>query len=345
MKIGFFLSFEKSLGGGHFWRCLNLAKKMKKSGREFYFFSNIKDKSFLALLKKNNFRYIEIFEKKKEKFIKELTQKIEYLKIKNLIIDSYKIDYFDEKKIKTVTKKLIVIDDYVNKRHYCDLFINNNFLSSESKKIIKKKNPRTELAIGHNYNIISNNKTKKKLYLKKSKNIKNIFVFFGSSDNTEETSKVLKIVSFFPSIKFHIIVGNFNKNNQKFRKIQTIKKNTKFYFNLDNEKIINLIKKSELAIGAGGVNMIERLYFNLPSFIICVADNQKNATEYLKNQNSIIHLGKSRNVSSKKISDNLENLIKHKKRFKILQKNTLKVSLNLNSSNLIIKKLNSVLIK
>jgi spore coat polysaccharide biosynthesis predicted glycosyltransferase SpsG len=106
-----------------------------------------------------------------------------------------------------------------------------------------------------------------------------------------------------------------------------------------------VIKKSELAIGAGGVNMIERLYFNLPSFIICVADNQKNATEYLKNQNSIIHLGESRNVSSKKISDNLENLIKHKKRFEILQKNTLKVSLNLNSSNPIIKKLNSVLIK
>ena len=78
----------------------------------------------------------------------------------------------------------------------------------------------------------------------------------------------------------------------------------------------------------------------------CRADVPEfNATEYLKNQNSIIYLGKSRNVSSKKISDNLENLIKHKKRFKILQKNTLKVSLNLNSINPIIKKLNSVLIK
>jgi len=75
MKIGFFLNFEKSLGGGHFWRCLNLAKKMKKSGREFYFFSNIKDKSFLALLKKNNFRYIEIFEKKKKKIIKKINKK------------------------------------------------------------------------------------------------------------------------------------------------------------------------------------------------------------------------------------------------------------------------------
>lgn len=345
MKIGFFLNFEKSLGSGHFWRCLNLAKKMKKAGREFYFFSNIKDKSFLALLKKNNFKYTEILEKKRGRFIKELIKKIEYLKIKNLIIDSYKIGYFDEKKIKTVIKKLIVIDDHVNKKHFCDLFINNNFLSSESKKKIKKINPKTELAIGHNYNIVNNNKDKKKLYFKKSNNIKNIFVFFGSSDNTNETSKVLRVVGFFPSIKFHIIVGNFNKNIQKFKKIQKIEKNTKFYFNLKNDKIINLIKKSELAIGAGGVNMIERLYFNLPSFIICVADNQKKATEYLKNQKTIIYLGNSSNVSTKIISNNLKNLIEHKKLFKNLQKNTLKVSLNLNSNNLIIKKLNSVLIK
>ena len=345
MKIGFFLNFEKSLGGGHFWRCLNLAKKMKKSGRKFYFFSNIKDKNFLALLKKNNFEYIEIIEKKKDKFVTELIKKIEYLKIKNLIIDSYKINYFDEKKIKTVIKKLIVVDDHINKKHFCDLFINNNFLSSVSKKKIKKINPKIELAIGHNFNLVNNLKDKKKLYLKKSFSMKNIFVFFGSSDNTDETSKVLKIVRFFPSIKFHIIVGNFNKNTKKFKKIEKIEKNTKFYFSLENEKIINLIKKNDLAIGAGGVNMIERLYFNLPSLIICVADNQKNASEYLKNKKIIIYLGKSSNVSAELIRNNFNNLIEHKNLFKNLQKNTRKVSLNLNSNNLIIKKLNSILIK
>ena len=91
--------------------------------------------------------------------------------------------------------------------------------------------------------------------------------------------------------------------------------------------------------------MIERLYFNLPSIIIRVADNQKKATEYLNNQKTIIFLGQSKNVSPNKIYNNLKNLVKDEKLFKILKKNTLKVSLNLNSNNLIIKKLNSVLIK
>ena len=122
-------------------------------------------------------------------------------------------------------------------------------------------------------------------------------------------------------------------------------KNVNFFFNLDNEQIIKLIKKNDLAIGAGGINMIERLYFNLPSLVICVADNQENASEYLKNQNSILYLGKSKNVSFHKIKNNLENIIKNKKKFKILKKNTLKYSLSFNLKSPLIKKLNSVLIK
>ena len=345
MKIGFFFNFEKSFGGGHFWRCFNLAQKIKEPGRKFYFFSNIKDKKFLDFLKKNNFDYVNISNKKKESFINVLIKKIEYFKIKNLIIDSYKINYFDEKKIKKVVKKLIIIDDYVDKKHYCDLLINNNFLSNDSKKTIKKTNPNIKLAIGHKYNIVNNSIDKKKPLFKKSNKIKNIFVFFGSSDNTNETFKVLKIVNFFPLLKFHIIIGNFNRNNKMFRKKQKLHNNVKFYFNLDNNKILYLIKKSELAIGAGGVNMIERLYFNLPSLIICVADNQKKATEYLDSKNTIIYLGKSRDVSSNIICQKLKDLFRNKKILKILQKNTLKVSLNLNSNNLLLKKLNLILIK
>ena len=329
MKIGFFLNFEKSLGGGHFWRCFNLAKKLKKRDRKFYFFSNIKDKKILAILKKNNFKYVEIFEKDKKKFLKKLIKKIISLKIINLIIDSYKINYYNEKKIKPIVKKLIVIDDHVDKRHYCDLLINNNFLSKESQKKIKEKNPNINLAIGHNYSIVNTDKIIKSPYFRKPKNITNIFVFFGSSDNTDETSKIIKVTNFFPFIKFNIIIGSFNKKSLEFREIKRIKKNIKFY----------------LAIGAGGVNMIERLYFNLPSFVICVSNNQKNATQYLQNMNSILYLGKSKNVSSQKIGAELKSLIENNKKFEILKKNTLKVSLSLNSKNLITKKLNSVLIK
>jgi spore coat polysaccharide biosynthesis predicted glycosyltransferase SpsG len=50
---------------------------------------------------------------------------------------------------------------------------------------------------------------------------------------------------------------------------------------------MSLMRNSDLAIGAGGVNMIERLYLGLPSLIIRVASNQKNGTEYLIKKNYV----------------------------------------------------------
>ena len=108
---------------------------------------------------------------------------------------------------------------------------------------------------------------------------------------------------------------------------------------------MSLMRNSDLAIGAGGVNMIERLYLGLPSLIIRVASNQKNGTEYLIKKNSILYIGESKNVTPEKIEINLKKLLKNKKTFEKLQKNTYKTSLHLNSDDLITKKMNSVLVK
>ena len=139
MKIGFFFNFEKSIGGGHFWRCLNIVKKFKKSKMKYYFFSNITDRYFLNLLKRDNINYIKISGKNNKKVLRKLKKKIKFYKILNFVSDSYKVNYFFEKELKKVVRKLIVIDDYVHRNHFCDLLINNNFLSPHSKAMIKKK--------------------------------------------------------------------------------------------------------------------------------------------------------------------------------------------------------------
>ena len=110
---------------------------------------------------------------------------------------------------------MIVIDDHINKKHYCDIFINNNFLSKSNKKLINFLNPNSENLIGHQYFINSNkiipirqNKRKKHL-------IKNIFVFFGTSDETNETIKLIQAVKYNKNFNFYILVGKLNKKLMK----------------------------------------------------------------------------------------------------------------------------------
>ena len=37
MNIGFVFKYENSIGGGHFWRCLNFSSQLSKKNIEFFF--------------------------------------------------------------------------------------------------------------------------------------------------------------------------------------------------------------------------------------------------------------------------------------------------------------------
>ena len=74
-KIGFLFEANYNIGGGHFWRCFNLAKILKKRKRVFYFISKDLNKSFINILKKENFNYLNINSLKKISHIKDIVKK------------------------------------------------------------------------------------------------------------------------------------------------------------------------------------------------------------------------------------------------------------------------------
>ena len=44
-----------------------------------------------------------------------------------LIVDHYKLDIQWEKQLRPFVKKILVIDDYINREHDCDVFLNQNY--------------------------------------------------------------------------------------------------------------------------------------------------------------------------------------------------------------------------
>ena len=133
-KIGLIFDSSYKIGGGHFWRCLNLAKSLDNSKNDFYFISNDLKKNLIDLLKNEKFKYIK---NKKLNNAPSLITTINKLNLDILITDYYKLNSIHKKKIKKHVKSLIVIDDYLHKKHFCDVYINNNFISKTSKKKLK----------------------------------------------------------------------------------------------------------------------------------------------------------------------------------------------------------------
>ena len=286
MNIGFIVDASSKIGLGHWSRCINISKILNKKS---YFFSRYYPSEYKRL---KNINLVKI---KKNRFcIKELRDKIIKYKIKIMIIDNYSFNFILQKNIKKYVKRLIVVDDYIDKKYCCDLILNYSFLDKKDEAIIKKKNPKVIFALGPKYLPLHPKFFELRKKVKIRKNIEKILIFFGGSDSINMTEKLLILSKFFKDIKFTIILGGLNK--KKTRIIKKIKnyRNIKIYCGIKNEKVANLIFRNDLAIGAGGVNLFERIYLGLPSIVIDVDKNQYTNIKNSKKRGLINHLSRKK---------------------------------------------------
>ncbi|MAJ45216.1 MAG: UDP-2,4-diacetamido-2,4,6-trideoxy-beta-L-altropyranose hydrolase [Candidatus Marinimicrobia bacterium] len=335
-NIGLIFDSNFKTGGGHFWRCFNFSKLLQNNKRKFFFISNKLDKNFIRILKKENFKYRQKINFNDFNQIKNLIKK---LKLKIIVSDYYHLHAKNKKKIRDLVDKLIVIDDHLNKKHFCDIFINNNFMNNESKLKIKELNPNTNLLLGPDYFIHNKKFLKIKKKIKKKKRIKNIFIFFGTSDLSNETYKFIKSVSRIENINFKILVGNLNKNYKSIVNFCKNKKNMKIFYNLSNYRTLKLMQKTDFAFGSGGINLTERLFLGLPSAVICTAKNQKKALLALKSKGVIHYLGESKNVKEKKIKSCLNLYLENKEKYTHLE-NKMNIYYKKENFNLLEKSIN-----
>jgi UDP-2,4-diacetamido-2,4,6-trideoxy-beta-L-altropyranose hydrolase len=284
MNIAFRVDANKKIGGGHFQRCLNFAKIIKNKNRDIYFISRNLNKNLKRKLHNQRIELIN-FKSKKEYEIFEILKKN---KIDDLVIDHYSIKKNLEKKIKNRVKKLIVFDDKLIK-HFGHLIINNNFLNKNKIQKFKNINSESKVFAGAEF-FFNNFYTSKNFYLKKNNRleIRNLFIFFGLSDPENSTLKVLKAICNLNKIKIHVVVGNFNSDIEEIKSLCSKKAHLKYYENISNEKVMKIMLKCDLAIGSGGVNLIERVIMCLPSIVISNIKNQRSNLDYLSCKKVII---------------------------------------------------------
>ena len=185
MKIAFRVDSADSIGAGHIRRCLKLAEDLKNKSKKIYFITKNLTGNFNKLIDKKKFKVILIKNDTSKKRIisdwnstKHICKKF---KINVLIADHYQLGINWEKKIKKCVNKLVVIDDFSKKEHYCDLIINN---------FSKKKNNYAKYYNGLEYVIIPSQILRQKTNNKTKSKFKKIGTFFGSSDSRNITETI-----------------------------------------------------------------------------------------------------------------------------------------------------------
>ena len=328
-KIIIRVDSSAQIGSGHLMRCLTLAEQRRQDvDNEIYFISRDLENNLNDLIIRRGFSLKLLQRHEIDLSLKgyaawltvpqevDAEETIKILKtlgtVDELIIDSYAIDINWEKLIRPYVKKIFVIDDLANRKHDCDILLDQNFhedIELAKERYLKLVPENCELRIGLKYTLLRQEfyDAKKNLRYRDGR-IKNILVFYGGSDLTNETMKALRaLVNLnLKNVTVNVVVGGSNSQREVIEKFCS-QHGFNFYYQVNN--MAELMNAADLALGAGGATTLERLFLQLPAIVTAVADNQIEICENYSREGYIKYLGVYENVTVDDISRAVENLL------------------------------------
>ncbi|WP_432748548.1 UDP-2,4-diacetamido-2,4,6-trideoxy-beta-L-altropyranose hydrolase [Pectinatus frisingensis] len=310
MTIVFRVDSSTQIGSGHLMRCLTLAGQLqKKKNAEIIFICRNLEGNLSNLVKTHGYKLIllpavDIFVSKLDGYAKWLTvpqdydayETVQQLKdlspVDYIVVDSYAIDKKWEIQIRSYVNKIMVIDDLANRKHDCDILLDQNFYLDKDIRYIGMVPQKCKMLLGPRYALLRDEfyQVKNRMRIRDG-SIKNILIFFGGSDLTNETMKALRAVALLKNncITVNVITGKNNSHNDEIEKYCAQYDNIHYYCQVDN--MAEFMNKADLAIGAGGTTTWERCFLGLPAIVIAVAENQVKICEDCAREGFIIYLG------------------------------------------------------
>jgi len=303
------------IGYGHLIRCLALADTLKKSFKINFICTNLNG-NLISQICKKNFEVFRFNTKSQRINVKKDAEKTISIIKKHrnkkslLILDSYILSQEWENRVKPYVKRLIVIDDLMDRKHSCDLIIDQN-LHTQMNSLYTKSVPKNCIKLlGPDYAILRNQFIAQRKYAKiRSLPIKNILVSFGGTDNENHTLHALTSLKKLNSdVNVNVVTGTANIGKKIIKNF--CKKNFNYNYFEQVENMAKLMQVADLCIGSSGTTTWERCCVGLPAIAIVTSNDQKDIASAVSKNKCIINLGKikkSDNVNYVRLMKNLKN--------------------------------------
>lgn len=332
------------MGSGHVMRCLTLAAELKKNGSDITFISRAHEGNLNALISDKGIKVVELFTTDSytasggNVHIGDYTEWLGVTQEQDacesinalgkiipdwLIIDHYALDESWEKALRPYIKKIFVIDDLANRKHDCDFLLDQNYVIKNDDRYANMVSQDCILFLGPQYALLQKdyNLSKKRIRTK----VKRLLIFFGGYDNHSLSLKTLKCIlkMKLSNISVDIVISLKDKSLNDMKKISKDHSNIFFHHGLTS--LANLIYKSDLAVGTGGISLWERCLLGLPAIVTTVSENQIESSKSLSEVGAINLLGHVDDFSNENFTSALKKLIENEKELSLMSKNALKL--------------------
>ena len=324
-NIVFRVDAADHIGTGHLQRCITLAKELQKSEYQIIFVMISFDLSFINLVKKESINVITMsapllesiktddsatwLGKTQEDDAKDFLAVTRHIDMSWCIVDHYSIDYKWQKLVRKNISKILVIDDLANRKHECDILLDQNYWSNFLTRYDPLINNDCLRLLGPKYSLLrdefktlratENNREKTKL--------NNILINFGGIGNYVFLEKIANVLPHFShKYNFTLITGKMSISS--FNVIKNKLAHTGVNVTEKTSNMAKLMFESDYAFGACGSTVWERFCLGVNSALVEVAENQHELLDFLVHKSLVDYLGKASELSSEQIHSFIESL-------------------------------------
>ncbi len=320
MKAVFRTDASSKIGSGHVMRCLALASKLHASGYDIHFICREFQGHMADTIEAQDFRvhllpgtgaisypvrgrpvhadWLGVSWQEDTAQCADVLNQIGAA-INWLIIDHYAIDAEWESSLRSMVERIMVIDDLADRRHDCDLLLDQNLYQDSERRYAGLVNKDCELLLGPKYALLREEfRVQRERPRKRDGLIKDILVFLGGADPENVTGMVLDAIASLdrPDIHVDVVIGSSNPNRKILESRCADMENVTCHCQVTN--MAELMINADLAIGGGGTSTWERCAMELPALVVSLADNQQPIAEAVASTGAIVYMGRSEDVTA-----------------------------------------------
>jgi len=308
MRVVFRVDASLEMGTGHVMRGLTLAQALKENGMNASFICRKHEGNLIDKIRSSEFDVyeLELFEEAEvdtnlthSHWLGSTQQQdankcIEILKAEKtdwLIVDHYALNEQWQKRLKPYYEKLMVIDDLADRKHQCDILLDQNYgRNSKDYKNLTLKS--TKLLMGAQYALLRPEFEKWRKYSldrRKKAKFKSLLVNMGGADPDNITERVIEKLQVSSLPKDVIITIVMGKTAPHLQSVKACARQLSYCseVKVDVDNMAELMANADIAIGASGSTTWERCCLGVPTIQIITAYNQEFIAQQLDKINAI----------------------------------------------------------
>lgn len=309
MKIAIRTDASNRIGSGHVMRCKTLAEELCRRNADVRFVCREHAGNLAALLQEGGYAVdllpppANVVQEKsgyaawlgvtQSEDAAQTTAALGDFAADWLVVDHYGLDQTWEKSLRTCTARIFAIDDLANRRHDCDLLLDQNWFGAATQTrydgLVSEKCQRL---LGPRHALLQPLFRQLRDSLpEREGRLRRVLMFFGAVDTHNQTVKALRALTApqFADIAVDVVIGSANRHDAEIVQIAATRPGTTLHRRIPS--LSELMASADLMLGAGGSTTWERCCLGLPSIVVAGAENQQGFTRVLADEGVHFYLG------------------------------------------------------